>query len=138
MGEARIVSVVVQRPDGRVLIVQRSPRRRAMPGKWSVISGYIEEGESVSQAATREVREEIALEVVVEQMGAPFPVQVGEETLLIHPVLARAPADAAVTLDWENQAYRWIAPEEVFDYPRVPGLEDDFIAVGLLPGSPHP
>lgn len=136
MGETSIVSVVVQRPDGRVLIVQRSPHRRVMPGKWSVISGYIEEGESVSQAATREVREEVALEVVVERAGAPFPVQVGEETLLIHPVLARAPADAAVALDRENQAYRWIAPEEVFDYPRVPGLEDDFIAVGLLPGSP--
>lgn len=132
MSRQRVVSVVLQRPDGRVLIVQRSPRRRTLPGRWSVISGFIEPGETAMQAAVREVREEVGLEVVAEREGAPFPAMVGDDELVIHPVLARVPADVEIRLDWENQACRWIAPAEVYAYPRVPRLEDDFIALGLL------
>ncbi len=132
MGERRVVSVVLLRPDGRALIVQRDPRRPTMPGLWSVISGFIEAGETALEAAVREAREEVGLEIVAEREGEPFPVAVSGGVLVIHPVLARVPADAQITLDWENRAYRWIRPAEVYNYPRVPRLEDDFIALGLL------
>jgi 8-oxo-dGTP pyrophosphatase MutT (NUDIX family) len=129
---SHVVSVLLQRPDGRVLILQRAENRRDMPGLWCVISGYIEEGESALEAAEREVREEVGLEVKAEREGEPLRVPLSGRMLLIHPVLARVPANAQIKLDWENQDYRWIAPGEVYDFARVPQLEDDFIALGLL------
>jgi ADP-ribose pyrophosphatase YjhB (NUDIX family) len=47
--------------DGRVLLL----RRRIEParGKWSFPAGYVELGESLEEAAIRETREEVALEI---------------------------------------------------------------------------
>lgn len=58
------VTVVIRHPDGRYLLIKRGPLVSA-PGYWAPVSGKLEEGESLAQAARREALEEVALIVDV-------------------------------------------------------------------------
>jgi hypothetical protein len=43
--------------------------------------------------------------------GRPLPVDDGRKRFLVHPFLFQlTDAAAAVTLNWENEAYDWVAP----------------------------
>lgn len=55
------VAVVIER-DGRLLFGRRGPGAREA-GKWSFPAGFVERGERVEDAAVREVREEVGLQV---------------------------------------------------------------------------
>jgi 8-oxo-dGTP diphosphatase len=58
------VSVVVRREDDRFLMIERA-RGRFAQGYWTPITGRLEPGESLAEAARREVREETGLQVEV-------------------------------------------------------------------------
>lgn len=49
--------------DGRVLLVHRSPHRRAFPDVWDLPGGHVEAGESEPDALARELREELGVQV---------------------------------------------------------------------------
>jgi len=55
------VDVVVERGDGRVLLVRRSNE----PLGWALPGGFIDYGESAEDAARREVREEVGISVLL-------------------------------------------------------------------------
>ncbi|MBO1333013.1 NUDIX domain-containing protein [Streptomyces sp. VRA16 Mangrove soil] len=57
------VLAVLQRPDGRVLLVRRSPRQAYAPNLLTVPGGHLEHGESVAAGTLREVLEEVGLSV---------------------------------------------------------------------------
>ncbi|MEV4479547.1 NUDIX domain-containing protein [Micromonospora coxensis] len=52
--------------NGAVLLVHRSPTRRAYPDLWDLPGGHVEAGESELQALTREMREELGVRIVTE------------------------------------------------------------------------
>ncbi|MCX2800635.1 8-oxo-dGTP diphosphatase MutT [Microbulbifer thermotolerans] len=63
MGKVVHVAVgVVRRKDGKILIARR-PEHLHMGGRWEFPGGKVEAGETVQQALTRELREEVAIEV---------------------------------------------------------------------------
>jgi 8-oxo-dGTP pyrophosphatase MutT (NUDIX family) len=47
--------------EQKILLGKRSPHRRAYPNVWDILGGKKEEGESLEQALTREMREEIGV-----------------------------------------------------------------------------
>ncbi|MGZ4560248.1 MAG: NUDIX domain-containing protein [Frankiaceae bacterium] len=49
--------------EGRVLLVHRSPNRRAYPGVWDLPGGHIETGESELAALGRELHEELGVQI---------------------------------------------------------------------------
>lgn len=49
--------------DGKCLFVQRSMQKKHLPGAWAFASGTVEAGESIEQAAEREVLEEFGVTV---------------------------------------------------------------------------
>jgi 8-oxo-dGTP pyrophosphatase MutT (NUDIX family) len=49
--------------EGRVLLVHRSPNRRAYPAVWDLPGGHIEAGESELGALTREMHEELGVQI---------------------------------------------------------------------------
>jgi 8-oxo-dGTP diphosphatase len=49
--------------EDRVLLVHRSPSKRAHPGRWDLPGGVVEEGESELVALERELREELGVQV---------------------------------------------------------------------------
>jgi isopentenyldiphosphate isomerase len=58
----RCVFIVVRRPDGRILVHQRSPDKDLWPGAWDVgAGGVVAAGEGWDQAARRELAEEVGV-----------------------------------------------------------------------------
>lgn len=52
--------------NGAVLLVHRSPTRRAYPDLWDLPGGHVEAGESELQALAREMHEELGVHIAAE------------------------------------------------------------------------
>lgn len=66
--------------------------------------------------------------------GRPLAVDDGRLHFSVHPFLFRlaAPdADATVTLNWENDEARWVAPATLRDLPAVPLLAETYERLSL-------
>jgi 8-oxo-dGTP diphosphatase len=117
------VSVVVVR-DGRVLIVRRS--KPPLLGLWSFPGGHIEPGERAVEAALRELKEETAVEAVIEGILDVRDVLVGDRAeLRAHYVLAvyyatwRA-GDPISATDVDDA--RFVRTEELTSYVLTEGV----------------
>jgi 8-oxo-dGTP pyrophosphatase MutT (NUDIX family) len=132
-GEVRqVAAAVLQRPDGRVLLLKRSPTHQTNPGKWCFVTGYVRPGEAPGDAAIREVCEELGLEVRPSREGRVVVVHTDwGDTLHIHPYLCAVDVER-VNLEHEHVDYAWIEPGEVYDYDHVQQLDEDLEALGLL------
>jgi 8-oxo-dGTP diphosphatase len=58
----KIVTAALVR-EGRVLLVHRSPTRRAYPDVWDLPGGHIEAGETELAALAREMHEERSVQI---------------------------------------------------------------------------
>ena len=59
----KVVAAVVVEMDGKVVMVRR--RIGVGAGRWSIPAGYVDRGEVVEEAATREIKEEAGLDVEI-------------------------------------------------------------------------
>jgi len=111
------VSVAVLRLDDgepRVLLLRRVPSRGAF---WQIVTGRVEEGESPSQAAAREVMEETGKPLPVVPLDYRHGFALGEE---IPPRVVEESAFAAfwkpgseVRIDpTEHDSFRWLSLDE--------------------------
>ena len=51
-------------PDGRILLQKRAAKKETFPNLWDVsVAGHVQAGETLMEAALREVREEIGLDL---------------------------------------------------------------------------
>lgn len=78
---------IIERDGGRILLVRLAYRRR-----WGVPGGLLSRGEAAADAARREVREEVGLDVVL--VGEPAVV-VEPEPRRVDVVFRARPADGA-------------------------------------------
>ncbi|MEU1751587.1 NUDIX domain-containing protein [Micromonospora matsumotoense] len=61
-----VVVVGALMENGAVLVVHRSPTRRAYPDLWDLPGGHVEAGESEPQALAREMHEELGVHIMGE------------------------------------------------------------------------
>ena len=117
-------SVAVFR-DGRVMLAARG--RAPMEGLYSLPGGGVEPGETIAEAALRELREETGVEA--ELIGFVAPVEAierdGQGRVRLHIVIA---AHAARWVSGEPQTgpeardIRWVSEDEIDTLPTTPGL----------------
>jgi len=112
----------------RILLLKRSNKVSTHRGKWACVSGYVEEGDIISERAAREVEEETGLssaDAKVEREGRPvnFFDDAEGKTWTVHPFLFRSNTDA-IKIDWEHTEYRWIKPSDIERYDTVPKLRE--------------
>lgn len=127
-----IAAAVLQREDGRVLLLKRAVGHNPGGGQWCFVTGYVEPGEAPDQAASREIHEELGLEVQPVRPGRIVVVELEAMTLHVHPFLFSVP-DFPVSLDWEHTESAWIEPMELYGYDFVKQLDDDLRALDLMP-----
>lgn len=101
---------VIERDDGRVLLIRHLYRRR-----WGVPGGLLERHETPEDAARREVREEVGLDV--ELVGVPA-VTVDPRPRRVDVIFRARPvrdadADRASASSVEVLEARWFAPTEL-------------------------
>ena len=117
-------SVAVFR-DGRVMLASRG--RAPMEGLYSLPGGGVESGETLAEAALRELREETGVEAEIIGFLAPVEVIERDEAgrVRVHIVIA---AHAARWVAGEPRTgpeardIRWIAEDEIDSLPTTPGL----------------
>jgi 8-oxo-dGTP diphosphatase len=109
-------------PDGRVLIAQR-PQGKSMAGLWEFPGGKVEPGERPEQCLIRELKEELAI-AVKEECLAPltFASHVYPDFYLLMPLYVCRRWDGFVEAR-EQQALKWVRPNELRNYPMPPADE---------------
>jgi len=123
---------IIERPDGDVLLVRQAYRRR-----WGIPGGLLERGESTADAARREVREEVGLDVVL----------MGEPAVVVDPVpqrvdvIYRARPVAGADLDAVGPGSPEIVEVRWFSADALPELQAEsvgaFIALARSSRSPQ-
>ena len=126
--ERKEVVTAFLRYAGKILIVRRSDRVGSYQGRWSAVSGYLEDPTPLAQAR-REIREETGLpEQTVHLVRAGKALEVPDPRLdtcwVVHPFLFEIDDPEQVRLDWENLELRWVDPAEIGTLPTVPQLAE--------------
>jgi NAD+ diphosphatase len=134
---APVVLVAIQR-DRRLLMARHSYGPAL--GRWSMVGGFVEPGERLEEAAAREVREEVGLEIENIRYVTSRAYAVDNPGVLMTAFLADAvgATDAVVDGD-ELVSAAWFTPEEIetlpaAEIPPPPSLArtliDTFLAAG--------
>ncbi len=126
--QRREVVTAFLRRGGRILIVRRSGRVGSYRGRWSAISGYLEDPSALAQAL-REIREETGVgesDVRLVCAGEALEVQAPDLGVLwvVHPLLFELAESAEIRLDWENTELAWVEPGRLADFETVPRLPE--------------
>ncbi|MGM9661861.1 MAG: (deoxy)nucleoside triphosphate pyrophosphohydrolase [Oscillospiraceae bacterium] len=103
--------------SGRFLLCRRPPQK-ARGGQWEFPGGKIEPGETGPQALARECREELGVEIAVEQAAAEVVYAYPDVTVRLTLYAARVAAGAPRRL--EHSAFAWVTAEECAGYDLCP------------------
>jgi len=125
MGRVIVSAVtIIQREDNRILTIWEGD----VPyhGYWVLPGGYVNSNETVEQAAIREVREEVGLEVDIEELIGVYDDFIDDERGdRIHHVIICYKAKiigGEVTTTYEATEYAYIDPKEASTLTRLPDI----------------
>jgi 8-oxo-dGTP diphosphatase len=105
-----VVAPVVQRDDGRFLLSRRLPDSH-LGGLWEFPGGAVEDGETPDQALRRELREELDVEIEVDEpLSFAFHRDKERDVLLL---FYRSRIVAGSPRGREGQEVRWFQPREL-------------------------
>ena len=115
----RVVASSVVMIDDKILMLHRPITARSYPGRWSLVSGKMEEGEEITDTARREILEETQIKVS-EPISSLPPVYVRENDTVwkVYPFLFDATGQTPV-LNKENTEYRLVTIDEMKDLELV-------------------
>jgi 8-oxo-dGTP pyrophosphatase MutT (NUDIX family) len=119
------VNVVVVDDDGAILLIRRTDN-----DNWSLPGGAMDLGESIADAATREVHEETGISCTVMGLVGLYtnPRHVieytsnGEVRQEFSIVFTARPLGGTPTPSSESAEVRWVTPDEIDRYPMHPSM----------------
>lgn len=115
-----ITACVFLHKEGKLLIAKRSDKSKFLPGKYELIGGYIEFGETIDEGLKREVKEELGIDVEIKNPFYVFTyVSEGgnKHSVEICYFATMKNSNQPIQLDLrEHSEYRWIDKDEVNRY----------------------
>jgi 8-oxo-dGTP pyrophosphatase MutT (NUDIX family) len=136
------VCILLEREVPALLITRRAPNLRSHAGQWALPGGRRDPGESVEDAARRELREETSMEVGPDAILGILDDYVTRSGYLMTPVVVwGGPAGAALQGSPSEVAQIHVIPLADFDVPprllRIAESEAPVIQLPLLGGFLH-
>ncbi len=120
------VAILLRNRDNEILFIQRSMKKKTLPGAWSFPSGTVEEGEDIFTTAVRETMEELGVEATAEKTIATR--ELPEFSVRLHFVLCNIEnGEPSITEPDEIDDLAWMSMNEFFDM-----FSDDEIGHGLI------
>jgi len=119
-------AIMIRDDYGRVLFIQRSMKKKTLPGAWSFPSGTVEEGEDVLATAVRECVEELGVDVLAEKVLSTLDLP--EFSARLHFVLCSI-KDGVPSIEEPDEidVIEWMRMEDFFER-----FSDDEIGHGLI------
>ena len=120
----------------RILITRRAAHSH-QGGLWEFPGGKIETGESLVQALSRELLEELGIVITVAEPLLQIPHDYSDKSVLLDVCVVRGFSGQAQGL--EGQPLRWVSAEELSSYP-FPDANGPIVqaVTELLNSSPQP
>ncbi|MBY6294317.1 NUDIX domain-containing protein [Nanohaloarchaea archaeon H01] len=106
------VTVNVVENNGEYLLAERS-----RDNKWEFVGGKVEAGETIKEAALRELKEEVELQAEIIEINGSYPSADNPEWELVPVHMESYSRD--VELANEHLQYDWIEPEEISEYDTI-------------------
>ncbi|MBN2102111.1 MAG: NUDIX hydrolase [Candidatus Aenigmarchaeota archaeon] len=111
------VDNIIVNNKGEILLERRSDSMWTFPGYWCLVGGFIDWGETVEEAAKREAREEIGVEIEVVRFLGRYYDSMGrhpKKTVICLPHISRiVSGEPNVNQPEEVSEVRWFKPEEI-------------------------
>jgi 8-oxo-dGTP pyrophosphatase MutT (NUDIX family) len=142
----RITSTAIIYNDGKYLIVRRSLKKKAFPGKWTVPGGGLEVDDYINTPKTtkdhwyfaienslrREIKEESNLEVgkMKYLLDITFIKPDGTPAIILSFYCPYKSGE--IKLDEDNIDYAWVSHEEAKKYDLVEGLLEEIEMVDKI------
>ncbi len=121
-GEDYYIGVHIYLYDGKgqFLLQRRSPEKSFRPGEWDISMGHVMAGETPRQAARRELREELGLDLPAESFvhGARFVWKEWNHIADVYFVRADAELSALTLQTEEVVDAKWVSKAEMIDFLR--------------------
>jgi 8-oxo-dGTP diphosphatase len=131
------VGLVARDRAGRLLLVKRA--NPPAKGRWSLPGGRVEAGETIVEAAVRELREETGLEATVGEVAGVVE-RIGEgHHFVIVDLWAELAGGAVPATGGDAADARLVELARLPDYSLSPGLAGFLAGIGCWPeGAPVP
>jgi len=115
------VKVLVFDNEGRCLVLKRSMASKGNPGKWDFPGGKVDPGETLDEAARREVLEETGLEITIGRVLGAAESE-SPTSRIAYLILEGHFVSGEVRLSEEHEEFAWVAPEDLHEYDLVSQL----------------
>lgn len=109
-GKLLLVACGILQQGDKILALRRKDRRE-LGGKWEFPGGKIEQGETPQHCLERELKEELDLQVIVEEPLPPVLHSYPHRTIILYPYVCRAPSTIEVMNDHDDLI--WDTPEQL-------------------------
>jgi mutator protein MutT len=124
------VGAVVRDESGRILVVRRA--RPPSQGLWSIPGGRVEPGETLAEAARREVREETGLDVDVREILGHVDIPHGDTVYDVADFAATVSGNVPPLAAGDDAGdARWVTVAELRTLPTTPQLMSTLAGWGV-------
>lgn len=114
------VGAVVSDGHHRIVVIRRG--HAPSQGLWSLPGGRVEPGESLEEAARREVKEETGLDVTIVQVAGRLDIPHGEVVYDVTDFRATVVGRTTLVSGDDAVDARWVTRQELSELPCSPGL----------------